>query len=257
MNQLADKNVLTMSSREIATLTGKQHFHVKRDIERMISDLKEDPSNFGCTYLDGQNRTQTEYMLDREHTDCLLTGYSAELRMKVIKRWRALEKAVQTGVPVEAIPDNSGKIKGELAIMECFTRLLNPSQSSQIMMLGKIAENNGLNAGFLPAYAVDASPDSSGGSSMVTKPLTALLKQYCIDVPAAAFNWKLRDHGFIRQQSRVNSKNQTVHFWSITDKGLRYGKNLTSPRQPRETQPHWYEETFADLLKIVVQQGEK
>ncbi|WKW34371.1 phage regulatory protein/antirepressor Ant [Pseudomonas viridiflava] len=83
----------TMSSREIADLTGKQHFHVKRDIEKMLSDLKEDPSIYGCTYLDGQNRTQTEYLLDREHTDCLLTGYSAAMRMAVIKRWRELESA--------------------------------------------------------------------------------------------------------------------------------------------------------------------
>jgi len=84
----------TMSSREIADLTGKQHFHVKRDIEKMLADLQEDPSIYGCTYLDGQNRNQTEYLLDREHTDCLLTGYSAAMRMAVIKRWRELESAV-------------------------------------------------------------------------------------------------------------------------------------------------------------------
>ncbi len=81
----------TMSSREISQLTGKQHFHVKRDIERMLADLGEDASSFGCTYLDGQNRNQVEYRLDREHTDCLLTGYSASMRMAVIKRWRELE----------------------------------------------------------------------------------------------------------------------------------------------------------------------
>lgn len=81
----------TMSSREIAQLTGKNHFHVKRDIEKMLVDLKEDPSKLGCIYRDGQNRVQTEYLLDREHTDCLLTGYSAAMRMVVIKRWHELE----------------------------------------------------------------------------------------------------------------------------------------------------------------------
>lgn len=84
----------TMSSREIAGLTGKQHFHVKRDIEKMLADLGEDASKAGCTYLDGMNRQQTEYLLDREHTDCLLTGYSAAMRMAVIKRWRELEAQV-------------------------------------------------------------------------------------------------------------------------------------------------------------------
>lgn len=82
----------TMSSREIAELTGKQHQHVKRDIEKMLTDLKEDASKFGQIYFDSQNRAQREYCLDREHTDCLLTGYNAAMRMAVIKRWRELEE---------------------------------------------------------------------------------------------------------------------------------------------------------------------
>ncbi len=96
-----------MSSRAIAGLTGKNHFHVRRDILSMLADLKEDASKLGCIYLEAQNRKQTEYLLDREHTDCLLTGYSAELRMKVIRRWRELEsQAQQQSIPktyVEAL----------------------------------------------------------------------------------------------------------------------------------------------------------
>lgn len=96
-----------MSSREIAELTGKRHPDVKRDIVSMLSDLKIDVSSFAHIYLDAQNRNQTEYLLDREHTDCLLTGYSAELRMKVIRRWRELEgQAQQQAIPttyVEAL----------------------------------------------------------------------------------------------------------------------------------------------------------
>ncbi|WP_233424584.1 phage antirepressor KilAC domain-containing protein [Pseudomonas savastanoi] len=83
-----------MSSREISELTGKRHPDVKRDIQAMATELKEDVSSFARIYLDTMNRRQTEYMLDREHTDCLLTGYSAELRMKVIRRWRELEGQV-------------------------------------------------------------------------------------------------------------------------------------------------------------------
>ena len=84
----------TMSTREIAGLTGKQHFHVKRDTEKMLCELGEDASKFGCIYLDGSNRQQTEYFLDRELTDTLLTGYSAVLRRKVIARWHELEHEV-------------------------------------------------------------------------------------------------------------------------------------------------------------------
>jgi phage regulator Rha-like protein len=106
----------TMSSREIAELTGKQHFHVKRDIERMLADLAEDPSIYGCTYLDGQNRTQVQYRLDREHTDCVLTGYSAAMRMAVIRRWRELEGARV----VATLPDFSNPAAAARAWAEQF-----------------------------------------------------------------------------------------------------------------------------------------
>ena len=83
---------LTMTSREIAEVTDKQHQHVKRDIERMFSELNEDVSKFGRIYTDSMNRSQTEYVLDKEHTECLVTGYSAMLRMRVIKRLHELEE---------------------------------------------------------------------------------------------------------------------------------------------------------------------
>lgn len=91
-----------MSSREIAALTGKEHKHVLTDIRTMIADLELDEPGFRRIYLDTMNRQQTEFVLDRELTETLLTGYSTPLRRKVIARWRELEaKAViPAGAPV-------------------------------------------------------------------------------------------------------------------------------------------------------------
>lgn len=85
---------ITMSSREIAELTGKRHDHVKRDIEKMLTELGEDAPKFGDIYLDSMNREQTEYRLDRDLTENLLLGYSAPLRRKVLARMRELEGIV-------------------------------------------------------------------------------------------------------------------------------------------------------------------
>ncbi|WP_431321651.1 Rha family transcriptional regulator [Rhizobium sp. YTU87027] len=93
-------SVITMSSREIAELTGKRHDHVKRDIEKMLSDLGEDAPRFGDIYLDSMNREQTEYRLDRELTETLLLGYSAPLRLKVIRRLRELEAVLASPRPM-------------------------------------------------------------------------------------------------------------------------------------------------------------
>ncbi|MDQ0499770.1 prophage antirepressor-like protein [Pseudomonas marginalis] len=146
---------------------------------------------------------------------------------------------------------NNSKIVGELAILECFDRLLKPAPSSKMLMLAKIAANNGLDAKFLPGYAVDAAPDAVGGSSMPTKAITALIKDHAIASTARAFNLALKAHGFLVLLQRKNSKQEMVDFWSVTEKGIAYGKNLTSPQCPRETQPHWYVDRFLELAAKV------
>lgn len=73
----------TMSSREIAELTGKQHAHVMRDIRAMTKALGDDPN------LDHHKDTRgyvTEFFLPRDLTMTLVTGYRVDLRYKVIKR---------------------------------------------------------------------------------------------------------------------------------------------------------------------------
>ncbi|WP_241624536.1 phage antirepressor KilAC domain-containing protein [Rosenbergiella epipactidis] len=102
MNYPVNDQTLTMTSREIAEVTGKEHKNVKRDIENMLKELYEDALTFERIYIDSMNRKQTEYVLDKEHTECLVTGYSAMLRMKVIKRMHELEE--KTRVP-QTLPE--------------------------------------------------------------------------------------------------------------------------------------------------------
>lgn len=85
-------NQLTMSSREIAELTDKRHSDVKRDISNMFEQLKVDARNFAHIYVDTMNREQSEYLLSKKYVECLLTGYSIPLRMRVIERLHQLEQ---------------------------------------------------------------------------------------------------------------------------------------------------------------------
>lgn len=83
---------LTMSSREIAELTGKQHKHVIRDIRSMLDALGGGP-NLGHVREDRDGRGYTTcFHLDKELTETLVTGYSVPLRHKVIKRLHELEQ---------------------------------------------------------------------------------------------------------------------------------------------------------------------
>lgn len=112
MNNLivSQNQTLTMSSREIAEFTNKQHKHVIRDINRLYSELyghgpELDHVNVEKKLVDGifvatDSRAYVQYyLLDRKHTDCLLTGYSAIARMKVIERWHELENKQAPQLP--------------------------------------------------------------------------------------------------------------------------------------------------------------
>lgn len=82
---------LTMSSREIAELTGKRHDHVLADCRKMFEALKIQSTDFSGDYQDERGRTYQEFLLDQDLTMTLVMGYSIELRHRVAKRWRELE----------------------------------------------------------------------------------------------------------------------------------------------------------------------
>ena len=93
MNELISMNeVQRISSREIAELTGKQHNHVMRDIRNLIEQGAIGQLNYGqSSYINSQNKKQPMYLLDKEASLVLATGYNAVLRAKIVKRWIELE----------------------------------------------------------------------------------------------------------------------------------------------------------------------
>ena len=91
MNIEQFKEIPTMSSRDIAELTGKDHSHVMRDIRKMLTDLELGESTFGSSYLSEQNKLLPCYQLPKDETLCLMAGYDVKARMTIIKRWQELE----------------------------------------------------------------------------------------------------------------------------------------------------------------------
>lgn len=87
----------TMSSLEIADLTGKEHRNVMRDIRAMLTELHGSGGvlNFEHTHRNPQNGQEYPvFRLPRREVEILVTGYSITLRAKVIDRLRELESEV-------------------------------------------------------------------------------------------------------------------------------------------------------------------
>ncbi|MEM8348586.1 KilA-N domain-containing protein, partial [Morganella morganii] len=96
-----------------------------------------------------------------------------------------------------------------------------------------------------PAGAVD-------GSSRPTTSLTTLLKNHNAALSATKAYKRLAELGIVEQKAHPGSKGTQKLFWSVTSKGLLFGKNITSPANPRETQPHFFESKSAELLALMM-----
>ena len=109
MIQLINSLEQTMSRFEIAQITGKQHSHVMRDIRELNKVYEKlHQSKIGCmlkiTELpNGAKRKDPYFELTKMQTWDLLTGYNAELRIKVNRRWAELEAKQQYNFPAPKI----------------------------------------------------------------------------------------------------------------------------------------------------------
>lgn len=92
-------NTLTMSTREIAELTGKQHKNVLADVRTMLTELGLTSADFSADLPDEYGRPQPCFLLTRELTETLVTGYSISLRHRVIQRLHELEKGAASQLP--------------------------------------------------------------------------------------------------------------------------------------------------------------
>lgn len=112
----------TMSSLQIAELTGKQHSNVMRDIRNILEQL-EDRRQFNFELSsrtqpmpNGGSKEISCYILTKK--DCLLlaSGYDANLRAKIINRWEELEMEKRSNVI--QLPDFTNPAEAAIAWAE-------------------------------------------------------------------------------------------------------------------------------------------
>lgn len=183
-------------------------------------------------------RPSQGFMLN--HDQCLLVSMreSKAVRRSVLTKLKAAESR-------KALPS----IPATMALCELAITVLRPSDSGKIVMLQKAGKATGADTSFLPAYTEDSADGHVG--AMDTASATQLLRDHGISTSAAAFNERLYQIGLLERRERKSTGSKVKHFWCITNEGLAYGKNVVSPQSPRETQPHWYRETFSELLALV------
>lgn len=95
---ILSQGIKTMSSREIAELTGASHDNVLKTVRKLVSEGLVSQNE--TPYTHPQNgQTYTEFVLSFRDTMLVVSGYSAEMRARIIDRWQELE--AQTARPAE------------------------------------------------------------------------------------------------------------------------------------------------------------
>lgn len=253
MSDLMVFDVVKMNSLEIAKLVGCRHENIKRSIKRLAERgaIRQPPmefieriNNLGFTVKDEVYVFEGEQ--GKRDSIIVVAQNYPELMARIVDRWQELENAVRQN----AVPNYCNtQIGNVLAFAETAGRMLNMSNSGKLGMLQKIEKEYNIPP-ILPHYAIDAPVDAVDGSSRVTKSLTALLEENNVGMTAREVYPILERKGIVDRKYR-KARCGEKRFWNVTVYGLRYGKNITNPSNQRETQPHFYESRFKELLNII------
>lgn len=218
----------TMSSKEIAELTGKRHDHVIRDIKSMLEQVLGYSPDLGNEQIQGV-KVEKDHRgfikvihLDHSHTITLITGYDARQRKKVVDRWLELEASGNPPAPSK--PKRIRKPAFDTAFTRCMNvvaLLPNVDENQKILMAARGTHTlTGINP--LEAMGYAALPATTEDNYQTP---TQLGKPF--GIPPRRVNQILVDAGL-----QVHTPgSSTGSDWSMTDKGLAYGKMFDTSRR--------------------------
>ena len=164
------------------------------------------------------------------------------------KAWEVYEMLEDTYFKVQdinqdikqGIKDQYEQLKLEFTAFELASHILNLNESSKLIGVTNIYKEYGISTTALPAYT-----DSRG----ILKSATELLKENNISISAIKFNKIMIDKGYLIEVERTSGKDKSKikKFKNLVK--TEFGENQISPKNPKETQPMYYENKFLELLK--------
>lgn len=249
MNELLPINTnsnISLTTVEISELTGKRHDNIMRDTKKMLVELYSDSGllNFEERYNAADGNVHPCYRLPKRELLVLVSGYSVTLRAKIIDRLEEIESFFKNKKF-----ENAQREDFELQMigLKYCADILNYSESTKLELVHALYEHTGVSTSLLPDYT---------RSVRVTCSASDLLKKNDCAMSAVAFNKLLIANGLLEEKERSGRKGKSKKFKTLTKTGLEYGQNDASKHNPREIQPHYYEDTFMDLFTMVTQEVE-
>lgn len=160
------KPVTTMSSREIAELTGKEHFNVRRDIQNMLRELGEDAFKFEGMSKDAYGRPLPVFNLPKDLTITLVSGYNVTMRHRIVTRWMELE---EQQVKPTSVAVSNDPLDLLLAQAQMFPKLITEMQEQKRAQAVQAAKVERLKAENEPSNTLNPSPGAAFGQFQPVK----------------------------------------------------------------------------------------
>ena len=139
-----------------------------------------------------------------------------------------------------AAQDRLSDMKVSMYFIRSAKSLLRLSDASVAKMVNDVAES----------FSLPTTIDYTASKGVLFS-LTALLKKSGVAMTAVTCNKVLQEIGIIEVKTRKSSKGIDKHFNALTEKGLYFGENEVCPKNPKETQPMYYEDKFPELIALV------
>lgn len=208
----------TMTSLEIAEVTGKRHADVMRDVRNLLEQGVAE-CNFALgSYKDKNNQERPCYELTKKGCLILASGYDALLREKIINRWEELETKERMG---------------GFAIPQTFSQalLLAAKQQEQIEEQRLQLEEQGEEIEKLANDVMTMKPKATYYDVILNNPSTVAITQIAQDygMSAKRFNKILAD---FRIQRKVNK--QWILYANYLDKGYVQSKPFNISNENNE-----------------------
>lgn len=225
----------------VAETFEKEHRNVLKSIRKLMSATNVAVAQMfdETTYVNEQGKEQPMFFMNRDGFTLLAMGFSGEkaLKFKVdyINAFNEMEAELKSQKP--ALSDLDLKVR----FIEWSANFLGVNDAGKLLMARKLAEEYGTQQ-YLPDYVT---------SKGQTHSATYLLKAHNCNISASIFNISCHSFGLIKKMER-KGKGGTIHtWWALTDEGMEYGENKVSDKCPLQTQIHWYDDRFTEVLDII------
>ena len=245
LNVVYQNLVESMSSLEIAEVTGKEHKNVMRDIQNLLSQGVDKLNFERISYKDSMNRVRDAYQLTYKGVLILASGYNPVLREKIINRWEELETG-KAEPKFSQQQQSQTKLSDKIQAANFLADFLNLNGASKLAIAKSIADPLGLPT---PDYVMDEKTVHAAKD---------LLATHKVKMSSAEFNKILVSKGIVERMTRPGKGGKTHSWVVIPEKYEEFGQNARNPHAQNQTQALWYDNKFSELLALAgIQDGKE